>query len=70
VVLPVKTPPEVLKRVYAAVLKTLRTPATRDAFRKVGADVIESTPEEFDKLLRSEHAKWSKVIREANVKVQ
>jgi tripartite-type tricarboxylate transporter receptor subunit TctC len=70
ILLPAKTPPEIVKRVYAALIKTLRLPSTRDGFAKVGADVVESTPEELEKLLRSENIKWSKVIRDANVKVE
>ena len=45
-------------------------PATREGFAKVGADVIESTPEELDKLMKSENVKCMKVIRDANVKVE
>jgi tripartite-type tricarboxylate transporter receptor subunit TctC len=70
ILLPAKTSPEIVKRVHAAVVKTLRTPATREAFAKVGADVIESTPEELDKLMKSENVKWTKVIRDAGVKVE
>ena len=70
ILLPVKTPPEIVKRVHAALVKTLRNPATRDAFAKVGADVVESTPEELDRLMKSENVKWTKVIRDANVKVE
>lgn len=69
VLLPARTPQDIVKRVHAALIKTLRLPATREGFAKVGADVLESTPEEFDKLLRSENVKWSKVIREGNVKI-
>ncbi|HET7160275.1 MAG TPA: tripartite tricarboxylate transporter substrate binding protein [Burkholderiales bacterium] len=69
VLLPARTSPEIVKRMHAALIKTLRMPATREGFAKVGADVLESTPEEFDKLLRSENAKWSKVIRDGNVKI-
>jgi tripartite-type tricarboxylate transporter receptor subunit TctC len=70
ILLPAKTPTEIQKRVYAAVVKTLRMPATREGFAKVGADVIESTPEELDRLMRAENVKWTKVIRDANVKVE
>ncbi|HEV7803540.1 MAG TPA: tripartite tricarboxylate transporter substrate binding protein [Burkholderiales bacterium] len=70
ILLPVRTPPDIVKRVYAAVIKTLRLPATREGFARVGADVLESTPEELDKLMRAENVKWSKVIRDANVKVE
>jgi tripartite-type tricarboxylate transporter receptor subunit TctC len=69
VLLPARTSQDVVKRVYAAVIKTLRLPATREGFARVGADVIESTPEELEKLLRSENVKWAKVIRDGNVKI-
>jgi tripartite-type tricarboxylate transporter receptor subunit TctC len=70
ILLPAKTPPDVVKKVYAAVVKTLRTPAVREGFAKLGADVLESTPEELDRLMRAENVKWGKVIRDANVKVE
>jgi tripartite-type tricarboxylate transporter receptor subunit TctC len=70
VLLPAKTPPEIVKRVYAAVVKTIRTSAVREAFGKLGADVIESTPEELDRTMKSENVKWTKVIRDAHVKVE
>ena len=70
ILLPARTPQDIVKRVYAAVIKTLRLPATREGFARVGADVIESTPEELDKLLRSENVKWAKVIRDGNVKIE
>jgi tripartite-type tricarboxylate transporter receptor subunit TctC len=70
VVLPARTPQDIVKRVHAAVIKTLRLPATREGFVRLGADVIESTPEELEKLLRSENVKWAKVIRDGNVKIE
>ena len=69
ILLPARTPQDIVKRMHAALIKTLRLPATREGFAKVGADILESTPEEFDKLLRSENVKWSKVIRDGNVKI-
>ena len=64
ILLPVKTSQEIVKRVHGALIKTLRLPATREGFAKVGADVLESAPDDVDKLLRAENAKWTKVIRE------
>jgi tripartite-type tricarboxylate transporter receptor subunit TctC len=33
-----------------------------------GSEVVADTPEEFAAFVRSESAKWTKVIREANIK--
>jgi tripartite-type tricarboxylate transporter receptor subunit TctC len=69
IVLPAATPREHVKHLHAALVKVLRQPATRDSFARLGAEVLESTPDEFDKLMRSETAKWTKVVREAGVKI-
>ncbi|MGZ5144275.1 MAG: Bug family tripartite tricarboxylate transporter substrate binding protein, partial [Burkholderiales bacterium] len=69
IVLPAATPRENVKRLHAALIKVLRQPATRESFARLGAEVLESTPEEFDKLMRTETAKWSKVVRDAGVKI-
>jgi tripartite-type tricarboxylate transporter receptor subunit TctC len=69
IVLPAATPRENVNRLHAALVKVLRQPATRDSFARLGAEVLESTPDEFDKLMRSETAKWTKVVRDAGVKI-
>ena len=70
ILLPAATPQEIVTKVYNALIKTLRLPSTRDNFRRIGADVLESTPEDFMRTLRSELTKWTKVIRDGNVKVE
>jgi tripartite-type tricarboxylate transporter receptor subunit TctC len=69
IVLPAATPRENVKRLHAALIKVLRQPTTRESFARLGAEALESTPEEFDKLMRTETAKWSKVVRDAGVKI-
>jgi tripartite-type tricarboxylate transporter receptor subunit TctC len=70
IVLPAATPRENVKRLYDALLKVLRQPATRESFARLGAEVLESTPDQFDKLMQHETAKWSKVVRDAGVKIE
>ena len=70
ILLPAATPRDIVQKVYAALIKVLRQPSTREHFTRMGADVLESTPEEFEGGVRSEIAKWSKVIHDANVKVE
>jgi tripartite-type tricarboxylate transporter receptor subunit TctC len=57
-------------KVHAALIKTLRAKATRDGFARLGAETLESTPEEFARFVRDDLAKWSKVIREAGIKLE
>jgi tripartite-type tricarboxylate transporter receptor subunit TctC len=47
-----------------------RQPEVTKRFNDQGVEVIASTPEEFSKLLQSEVTKWSKLIKEANIRIE
>lgn len=68
--LPAGAPKEVHTRVYAAVMKSLEMNSTREAFAKLGAEVIKSTPEELTRKLREDMAKWQKVKAATNIKLE
>ena len=70
VFLPAATPRDIINRVTAAVLKTLDMPATRDAFTRMGADVIKSTPDELRKRLAADLARWKKVQQQTGIKLE
>ena len=70
IVLPAATPRDVVTRLHGALVKVLRAKATRDSFARFGAETLESTPEEFARFVREDLAKWSKVIREAGIKLE
>ena len=55
--IPAGAPRDVQTRVYAAVMKSLEMQATRDAFAKLGAEVIKSTPEELTRRIRDDMAR-------------
>jgi len=48
-------------------VKALNDPAVKDNLAKQGAEVVASTPEEYDQFNRAEIAKWIKVTREAGI---
>ena len=56
-------PLEVINRLHAETAKGMRTPETRDMLGKQGFDVVAGSPAEFSAWIRTEQAKWSKVIR-------
>jgi tripartite-type tricarboxylate transporter receptor subunit TctC len=62
-VAPAATPPEVLKRIHAAAVAVLRSPAVVGQFAKVSGVAAPSTPEEYAAFLAAEQAKWSKVVQ-------
>ena len=47
----------------------MNRPDVRERFIQIGIEPVGNSPEEFTRFLRDEVAKWEKVIRTANVKV-
>jgi tripartite-type tricarboxylate transporter receptor subunit TctC len=70
VLAPAKTPRAIVNRLHAATVKTLASPAVKDAYASQGVEPIGSTPEEFAKWIREEWSKWEKVIRTAGLKAK
>ena len=66
---PAGTPSEVLGRLSAETVKAMRAPDTREILGRQGFDVVGSSPAEFAAWIRSEQAKWSKVIKESGATV-
>ncbi len=62
-VAPAATPPEILKRIHAAAMAALQSPAVVEQFAKVSGTAAPSTPEEYAAFLALEQAKWGAIIR-------
>jgi tripartite-type tricarboxylate transporter receptor subunit TctC len=65
---PAGSPPSVIRAVNAAVTKAVAVPDVQQRLVSQGYDIQGSTPEEFNKLIQSDVAKYSRVIREASIK--
>jgi tripartite-type tricarboxylate transporter receptor subunit TctC len=65
VMVPVKTPKEIVARLNADSLALLKVPEVRERYRALDADVIGSTPEQFGAYMKSEIARWAKVVKES-----
>ena len=65
---PAKTPDEIIARLHAEVTKALASPAGQRHLAAVGADAGSGSPRAVARFLKEEQAKWSKVIKEANIK--
>ena len=68
VVVPGGTPRMVIDRLNAALNQALRNPDFRDKISSQNNEPGGGTPEDFAALIRSESAKWSVVVRHANIK--
>jgi tripartite-type tricarboxylate transporter receptor subunit TctC len=67
---PSATPRDIVARINAEVLRVMALPDVRDKLLAQGLTLSRSTPDQFAAHIRSEHAKWSKLIKEAGVKAE
>jgi tripartite-type tricarboxylate transporter receptor subunit TctC len=65
---PANLPRAVTERVNAETNRIVGDPAIRERFHQLGFEITGGTPGDFAAVIASESAKWSKVIRDANVK--
>ena len=60
---PAGTPKEVIARLHKEIVAILRAPDIRERFARDGAEVVASSPDEFDAYMRAEAIKWAKVVK-------
>ena len=70
VVAPAGTPPDIIQKLNAAFRESLAPAETRARLDALGAEIKIGTPAEFEKLLADELAKWTAVVKAANIKVE
>ena len=58
-----RTPRDVVQRIYADVAAVIRTPEMTERMLQFGMDPVASTPEVFDAFVRKEMAKWAPVVK-------
>jgi len=61
------TPHEIVNRVNADVVKVLQMPDVRERLLGMALDPVGNTPAQFGAYIKSETAKWVKVIKEAGI---
>ena len=67
---PAKTPQAVVAKLAAETQRILKLPDVRERIVGLGAQPVGGTPDEYRSFIRSEIAKWQKVIRDAGVKLE
>ena len=65
---PAGTPRAIVSRIHAEFARVLKQPEITSRLAEQGFDPVASTPEWFAAYIKSEIAKWSKVIRAAGIK--
>ena len=69
-VAPAKTPTEIIGKLRDAYLKAVNDEDVKKKLIGAGIDPLQSTPQEMAAYVRSESAKWEKVIKAANLKLE
>ena len=64
---PAKMPKDIVDRISREVGVILNRPAVREQFEKLGVEPSSSTPEEFDRYLKSQLVDWGRIAREAGM---
>ena len=65
---PGTTPRAIITRLNQVVVQQLRLPEVRERYATLGAEVLTSTPQEFDAFIRGEMVKWEKVIKASGMR--
>ncbi|HEY0337030.1 MAG TPA: tripartite tricarboxylate transporter substrate binding protein [Burkholderiales bacterium] len=66
---PAGTPPEILSRIHTEIVKFVQSPEIRSRFANQGVELQASTaPAEFTAFIKTEHARWAKVLDDAGIK--
>jgi len=65
---PAGTPPPVIQVLHRELVRAYNAPDVKGQVENTGSSVAGDTPEEFAAFVRSENAKWGKVIKDAGIK--
>lgn len=68
-VAPAATPPAIVQKIHAAVVKAYSDATLVDRLDKAGITVATSTPAELDAYFRAEAERWSKFYKESGIKL-
>ena len=69
-VLPARTPRAIVNRINADFVKILGMPDVKARLAELGITPVGNSPEEYDAIIRSEIARWSKLIKEAGITLE
>jgi tripartite-type tricarboxylate transporter receptor subunit TctC len=65
---PARTPKPIIQKLNAEVGRVMLLPEVKDALLAQGAEAVPTSPEEFGRYVKSEIAKWTRVVKESGIK--
>ena len=67
ILVPAKTPPAIVSKLNAEIVRILRTPEQRAHLEGLGFEVLATTPGQFTAFARSDMAKWAQQLKAAGI---
>jgi tripartite-type tricarboxylate transporter receptor subunit TctC len=67
---PAKTPRDVIERLNRDIVKSMQAADVRERVTAQGNAVASDTPEQFAAYVRAEAERWSKVVKDANIRIE
>lgn len=67
---PAKTPRAIVTRLNTEIVKVLNAPDIRERLLSQSTEPVGGSPQAFDAFIRSEHAKWARVIQTADIRAE
>jgi len=70
VVVPAGTPQEIIDRWNAEIVRVVALPDVKQRLQDLGFEPVADTPAHFGERIKTEIAKWAKVVHDANIKAE
>ncbi len=67
---PAATPKDVIAKLHADITRTLSVPAVQEKLTALGLDLVGGTPQEFAALIKTDLARFGKLIKEAGIRAE
>lgn len=67
---PARTPSDIVNRLQQEIAKSVVIPNVKEQIAKLGLETVASTPENYAAFLREENTKWSKLVKDLNLKAE
>jgi tripartite-type tricarboxylate transporter receptor subunit TctC len=64
------TPPAIINRLNAEINAALKLPDVKAKLEAAGIEIQGGTPQEYAALIKSDLAKWSRVVKAANIQAE